>query len=152
MKIAIGGDHAGFPLKAAVIRIVEELGHTPIDFGCHSLEPIDFPDISEKVCQSVLDGECERAILVCGTGVGASIAANKIPGIRASICHDAHVAHQCVEHDDVNVMCVGAKIVGEWLFIDLVKEYLNAEFSTDIDCRRRVQKLHDLEAKYAIKK
>lgn len=149
MKIAIGGDHAGFPLKGKVIEIVTKLGHEVIDFGCHSLEPIDFPDISEQVCLSVLNKKADKAILVCGTGVGASIAANKIPGIRASICHDVHISHQCVEHDDVNVMCIGAKIVGEWLVIDLVESYLKAEFSTDPDCRRRVEKLHQLEKKYS---
>ena len=149
MKIAIGSDHAGFPLKSTVIEVVTSLGHDIEDQGCFSLEPVDFPDIAEKVCRQVLTGNAQRAILVCGTGVGASIAANGIPGIRASVCHGIHTAHECVEHDDVNVICIGAKIVGSWLVEDLVKSYLNAEFSTDEDCRRRVEKLHEMERKFA---
>jgi ribose 5-phosphate isomerase B len=145
MKIAVGGDHAGFPLKAAIIETVRKLGHEVTDHGCYDENPVDFPDISRDVCAAVTSGRADRAILVCGTGVGASIAANKIPGIRASIVHDGHIAHQCVEHDDVNVMCIGAKIVGPWLAVDLVRAYLAAEFSTDEDCRRRVRKLMELE-------
>ncbi len=145
MKIAIGGDHAGFPLKSTIIRVCETLGHTITDHGCHDETPIDFPDITRTVCADVANGKADRAILVCGTGVGASIAANKIRGIRASIVHDGHIAHQCVEHDDVNVMCIGAKIVGPWLAVDLVRDYLAATFSTDEDCRRRVAKLMEME-------
>jgi len=145
VHISIGGDHAGFPLKAAVIKVCEELGHAVTDHGCHDESPVDFPDITREVCAEVVAGKAERAILVCGTGVGASIAANKIRGIRAAIVHDGHIAHQCVEHDDVNVMCIGAKIVGAWLAEDLVRSYLAATFSTDADCRRRVAKLMALE-------
>jgi ribose 5-phosphate isomerase B len=151
MRIAIGGDHAGFPLKATVIEAVKALGHEITDHGCHDLTPVDFPDITRKVCGEVLNKRADRAILVCGTGVGASIAANKIPGIRASVCHDIQTAHQCVEHDNVNVICVGAKIVGEWLVVDLVQRYLQAEFSTDEDCRRRVEKLDAMEKDYIAK-
>jgi ribose 5-phosphate isomerase B len=145
MRLAIGGDHAGFPLKAHVIAVSRKLGHTVTDHGCHDETPVDFPDIARAVCAEVAAGKADRAILVCGTGVGASIAANKIPGIRASIVHDGHIAHQCVEHDDVNVMCIGAKIVGPWLAEDLVRTYLAATFSTDPDCRRRVAKLMEME-------
>lgn len=145
MKLAIGGDHAGFPLKARVIAVCRGLGHTVTDHGCHDETPVDFPDVARKVCAEVVAAKAERAILVCGTGVGASIAANKIPGIRASIVHDGHIAHQCVEHDDVNVMCIGAQIVGPWLAEDLVRTYLAASFSTDEDCRRRVAKLMEME-------
>src|SRR5579872_3756877 len=146
MKIAIGGDHAGFPLKATIIDAVKALGHEVTDHGCHDETPIDFPDITRTVCADVVAGRAERAILVCGTGVGASIAANKIPGIRASIVHDGHIAHQCVEHDDVNVMCIGAQIVGPWLAEDLIAAYLNAKFSTSEEFRRRVAKLADMDA------
>jgi ribose 5-phosphate isomerase B len=146
MRISIGCDHAGFALKATVSAVCRELGHTVADHGCHDETPVDFPDITRQVCADVLAGKADRAILVCGTGVGASIAANKIAGIRASIVHDGHIAHQCVEHDDVNVMCVGAKIVGAWLAADLVRIYLAAEFSTDEDCRRRVAKLMAMES------
>ena len=149
MRIAIGGDHAGFPLKATLIDAVKALGHEVTDFGCYDENPVDFPDVSREVCGAVTSGKADRAILVCGTGVGASIAANKIPGIRASICHDGHSAHQCVEHDDVNVMCIGAQIVGPWLAVDLVRTYLAAEFSTDEDCRRRVRKLMEMERAFS---
>jgi ribose 5-phosphate isomerase B len=148
MRLSIGSDHAGFPLKATVIKVCTELGHQVTDHGCYDETPVDFPDITRQVCADVIAGKAERAILVCGTGVGASIAANKIPGIRASIVHDGHIAHQCVEHDDVNVMCIGAKIVGAWLAEDLVRGYLAATFSTDEDCRRRVDKLMALERSY----
>ena len=149
MKISVGGDHAGFPMKATVIGVCKDLGHEVTDRGCYEETPVDFPDITRQVCADVLLGKADRAILVCGTGVGASIAANKIPGIRASIVHDGHIAHQCVEHDDVNVICIGAKIVGPWLAADLVKGYLAATFSTDEDCRRRVAKLTAIERFYS---
>jgi ribose 5-phosphate isomerase B len=148
MRLSIGCDHAGFPLKATVIGVCKQLGHQVTDHGCHDETPVDFPDVTRQVCADVIAGKADRAILVCGTGVGASIAANKIPGIRASIVHDGHIAHQCVEHDDVNVMCIGAKIVGAWLAGDLVRGYLAATFSTDEDCRRRVDKLMALERRY----
>ena len=112
MSIAIGGDHAGFSLKGPVVEFLKQLGYAVEDCGCYDSSPVDFPDIARAVCSRVLNGTAQRGILVCGTGVGACIAANKIPGIRASVCHDIHSAHQCVEHDDVNVACVGAWIVG----------------------------------------
>lgn len=149
MKIAVGGDHAGFPLKATVVNALKAMGHEVTDYGTHDENPIDFPDITRTVCDAVLSGKSERAILVCGTGVGACIAANKIPGIRASVCHDVYSAHQSVEHDDVNVMCVGAQIVGPWLVVDLIESYLKAEFSTDEEFRRRVRKLHAMEREFA---
>ncbi len=145
MIIAIGSDHAGFALKAAVARTVSDAGHEIVDFGSYDPAPVDFPDIAGKVCDAVKSGKAQRGIMVCGTGVGAAIAANKIPGIRASVCHDVHSAHQCVEHDDVNVMCLGAQIVGSWLARDLVQAYLAARFSTDENCRRRVAKLAEME-------
>lgn len=145
MNIVIGSDHAGFPLKADVLAVLEELGHTVEDIGSFTAEPVDFPDIAGLLCQKVRDGAAERGILVCGTGVGAAIAANKINGIRAAVCHDVHSAHQSVEHDDVNVMCIGAKIVGPWLARDLVVAYLDAEFDRNEDFVRRVEKLSALE-------
>ena len=102
MKIALGGDHAGFPMKDPVREFLAAAGHAVEDFGTHSAEPVDFPDIARLVCDSVRDGKTERGVLVCGTGVGACIAGNKVPGIRAALCHDAYSAHQCVEHDDVS--------------------------------------------------
>lgn len=145
MKITIGCDHAGFPMKAEIVDFVESLGHTVTDIGCDSTEPVDFPDIAHALTGRILAGEAERGIMVCGTGVGAAIAANKTAGIRAAVGHDVHSARQCVEHDDVNVFCIGAQIVGPWLAKDLVRAYLSAEFSTSEEFRRRVAKLHEMD-------
>ncbi|SDJ08623.1 RpiB/LacA/LacB family sugar-phosphate isomerase [Salipiger marinus] len=145
MKLVIGSDHAGFPLKASVIEFVRGLGHEVSDVGSYDPAPVDFPVISGKVCDAVLDGSAERGLLVCGTGVGAVIAANKRAGIRASIGHDAHSAHQGVEHDDVNVMCIGAQIVGPWLARDLVQAFVEAKFDATDDHVRRVNMLHELD-------
>lgn len=146
MKLVIGSDHAGWSLKGAVVAHIKSLGHEVIDVGSHDDRPVDFPDIARALTARVLAGEAERGIMVCGTGVGASIAANKVRGIRAAVCHDVHSAHQSVEHDDVNVMCIGAQIVGPWLAADLVSAFLAAKFSDDEDFRRRVAKLHQMDA------
>ena len=149
MSIAIGGDHAGFSLKGPVIEFLREEGFVVEDCGCYDTSPVDFPDIARGVCARVLDGRAQRGILVCGTGVGACIAANKIPGIRASVCHDIHSAHQCVEHDDVNVACVGAWIVGVSVVKECLQAFLSAEFSTSEEFRRRVAKLAEMERQAA---
>ena len=146
MRIVIGSDHAGYPLKAAVLDHVRKLGHQVEDVGSYDEKPVDFPDIAKQVTGAIAEGRAERGLLVCGTGVGASIAANKVRGIRAAVCHDVHSAHQSVEHDDVNIMCIGAQIVGPWLAFDLIDAFLAAEFSTDEDFRRRVEKLHQMDA------
>jgi ribose 5-phosphate isomerase B len=145
MNIAIGGDHAGFPLKGPLIEELKRKGHEVVDYGSYDPIPVDFPDIAKLVCNAVLSGEAERGIMVCGTGVGASIASNKIAGIRASVCHDVYSAHQCVEHDNVNVMCLGAQIVGPVLAKELIDVYLSAEFSTEEHFRRRVEKLNQMD-------
>ncbi len=145
MRIVVGSDHAGFMLKATVLRRLAEGGHAVEDVGSFDDRPVDFPDITQRVTARILGGAADRGLLVCGTGVGASIAANKVAGIRAAVCHDVHSAHQSVEHDDVNVMCLGAQIVGPWLAMDLVDAFLGALFSTDIDARRRVEKLHAMD-------
>ncbi|RVL64508.1 ribose 5-phosphate isomerase B [Sinorhizobium meliloti] len=145
MRIVIGSDHAGFHLKTTIIDHVTSLGHEVYDAGSYDANPVDFPDIAKAVTSSIIDGKADRGLMVCGTGVGASIAANKVKGIRAAVCHDVHSAHQSVEHDDVNVMCIGAQIVGAWLARDLVAAYLAAEFSTDEDFRRRVRKLAEMD-------
>ena len=149
MKLAIGGDHAGFPLKGPLVDFLSAQGHAVQDFGTHSVEPVDFPDIARTVCEAVGSGAAERGIMVCGTGVGACIAANKIPGIRAALCHDTYCAHQSVEHDDVNVLCIGAWIVGIRVVEEILRAYLAAEFSTDEEFRRRVRKLAVLEQEAA---
>ncbi len=145
MWLAVGGDHAGFPLKQPVIDALKSWGHEVSDLGAFSTEPVDFPDIARAVCAEITRGRTERAVLVCGTGIGACMAANKIPGIRAALCHDVYSAHQCVEHDDANVLCLGAFIVGEPLALDLLQTYLSAEFSDEEHFRRRVRKLTEMD-------
>jgi ribose 5-phosphate isomerase B len=145
MRLVIGGDHAGFPLKGPVVETLRSWGHEVTDVGTDSTDPVDFPDIAQLVCEAVREGDAERGIMVCGTGVGACIAANKFRGIRAALCHDVYSAHQSVEHDDVNVLCIGAQIVGDKLAFDLLRAYLEAEHSSDEEFRRRVAKLAELE-------
>lgn len=145
MNITIGSDHAGYHLKLELSEHLRKAGHEVNDVGSHDPGPVDFPDIARAVCGTVREGG-SRGLMVCGTGVGASIAANKMRGIRAAVCHDIHSAHQSVEHDDVNVMCIGAQIVGPWLARDLVDAFIAAEFERSEDYLRRVQKLHDMES------
>ncbi len=146
MKIVVGSDHAGFPMKAELLSFLHGLGHEVEDVGSFDPEPVDFPDVARQVAAAITSGRAERGLMVCGTGVGASIGANKMKGIRAAVCHDVHSAHQCVEHDDVNVMCIGAQIVGPWLAKDLIAAYLSAQFSTEEQFRRRVAKLAEMDA------
>ena len=145
MRLVVGGDHAGFRLKGPVILDLQAGGHEVIDVGTDSSEPVDFPDIARRLTTTILDGKAERGIMVCGTGVGAAIAANKVSGIRAAVCHDLYSAHQCVEHDDVNVLCLGAQIVGELMAQELIKTYLGARFSESVEFRRRVEKLGKMD-------
>ena len=145
MKLAVGGDHAGFPMKGPVIALLRSWGHTVKDCGCYSPEPVDFPDIAAKVCDEIRSGRADRGVMVCGTGVGASIAGNKFRGIRAALCHDTYSAHQCVEHDNVNLLCMGAWIIGMKTAEEILKAYLGATFSENADFRRRVRKLEELE-------
>jgi ribose 5-phosphate isomerase B len=147
--LAVGGDHAGFPMKGAIIDFLRAAGYAVEDCGSYDATPVDFPDITRAICERVRDGRAFRGILVCGTGVGACIAANKIPGIRASVCHDIYSAHQSVEHDDANVACVGAQIIGIKAAEDCLRAFLNAQFSTEEQFRRRVAKLGDFERKAA---
>jgi ribose 5-phosphate isomerase B len=149
MKIVIGSDHAGYSLKASVVQGIEKAGHEVIDVGSYDEKPIDFPDVASKLTDAILSRRADRGLMVCGTGVGAAIAANKVRGIRAAVCHDVHSAHQCVEHDDVNVMCIGAQIIGPWLARDLVRAFLDARFDATEDHTRRIQKLESLDANRA---
>jgi ribose 5-phosphate isomerase B len=150
MRIAVAVDHAGFPLKDEVVRVVEDAGHDVIDLGAYSTEPVDYPDFALKLGRTILEGKAERGILVCGSGIGACIAANKIKGIYAGLCHDVYTAHQGVEHDDMNVLCLGARVIGPALVPDLVQAFLGAEFSTAERHHRRVAKVHSLEEKGTI--
>jgi ribose 5-phosphate isomerase B len=145
MSLAVGGDHAGFPMKGPVIALLRSWGHTVRNCGTYSADPVDFPDIAQRVCSEITSGRAQRGILVCGTGVGACIAGNKVRGIRAALCHDTYSAHQCVEHDDVNLLCMGAWIIGPKVAEEILAAYLNAKFSTDEDFRRRVRKLDEME-------
>ena len=145
MRLAVGGDHAGYPLREPVIRKLTEWGHAVRQVGPWTPEPVDFPDVAQALCRLVVSGEVERGIMICGTGVGASIAANKIPGIRAAVCHDLYSARQCVEHDDVNVLCLGAQIVGEFMALELIRTFLSARFSSEEEFRRRVRKLEEMD-------
>ena len=149
MKIAVGFDHGGFPLKQAVLDAVRAAGHEPIDMGTNSAESVDFPDFTEKVGRAIQNGEAERGIIVCGSGVGACIAANKMKGIYASICHDTYSAAQGVMHDDMNVLCLGGRVVGVELAIVLIKAFLGAEYQGNNTggerLARRVNKIHIME-------
>lgn len=145
MRVAVASDHAGFPIKADVIRVIREAGHEPIDLGTNSTDPVDYPDYAEKLGRAITSGQAERGVLLCGSGVGASIAANKIKGIYAGLCHDVYSAHQGVEHDNMNVLCLGARIIGPALVPELVQAFLSAQFSTEERHRRRVGKVVMLE-------
>ncbi len=145
MRIAIGADHAGFSLKQDLLRYVAELGHEVSDLGTHSTEPVDYPDYAQAVGLAVSRGQAQRGILICGSGVGASVAANKVPGIRAGLCHDSYSAHQGVEHDDMNVLVLGSRVIGVALARDLVRAFLQAKFSGEERHRRRLQKIKALE-------
>ncbi len=148
MKISVANDHAGFRLRAFVIELLRADGHEVIVHGAESEDPVDFPDVVADVCADISDGKAERGVLLCGTGVGASMAANKHPGIRASVIHDCHTAHQGVEHDDMNVLCLGAQIVGPWLARDIITTFIGAKFAATPELVRRVEKMRLLEKRY----
>jgi RpiB/LacA/LacB family sugar-phosphate isomerase len=148
MRIAVGADHAGFQLKQNVAAYLRELGHEVIDLGTTSTEPVDYPDYAEAVGKTMLEGHAERAVLICGSGVGASVSANKLPGIRGAMCHDTYSAHQGVEHDDMNVLVLGARIIGVELARELVRTFLAAKFTREERHVRRVGKIKALEKRY----
>jgi ribose 5-phosphate isomerase B len=149
MKLIVGADHAGYELKSRVVEELRAWGHEVEDVGTHSADPVDFPDITRRVCDPVRHGAAERGILVCGTGIGASMAANKLPGIRAALAHDIYSAHQCVEHDDANVLCLGAQIVGDRVALELIHSYLGARLRPEEQFRRRIAKMAELEREAA---
>ncbi len=148
MRIAVGSDHAGYQLKEHIARLLRAAGHDIVDVGTHSEEPVDYPDFAAAVGRMVLDGTAERGIVVCGSGAGASIAANKLRGIRAGLAHDTYTAHQCVEHDDVNVLAIGSRVVGTALADEIVAAFLNATFSGAERHVRRVNKVKELENEF----
>ena len=145
MRIAVGADHAGYPLKVEVVRFLEEQGHEVTDLGTHSTDPVDFPMYARQVGQAVQLGKADRGVLVCGSGVGACVAANKLRGIRAALCHDTYTAHQGVEHDDVNVLCLGGRVVGPALAYDIVRSWLTARYIGTGRHKRRVDQILEIE-------
>jgi len=147
MKLVVGSDHAGFQLKNDMASLLKSLGHDVLDVGAYDEKPSDYPDFAEAVGRAVLDGRAERGVLICGSGVGASVAANKLVGIRAGMCHDSYSAHQGVEHDNINVLVMGSRVVGVKLAEDLLKAFLGAQFTHEERHLRRLAKVKALEEK-----
>jgi len=147
MKIVIGSDHAGYQLKSAMGDLLRSLGHSVLDVGAFNENPSDYPDFAEAVGRAVLDGRAERGVLICGSGIGASVAANKLIGIRAGICHDTYSGHQGVEHDEMNVLVMGSRVIGEKLAEDVVRAFLAAQFTNEERHVRRLAKVRALEQK-----
>jgi ribose 5-phosphate isomerase B len=146
VRVAVAFDHRGVKLRACVADAVRAAGHDVLDLGVETAEPpVDYPDVARKLGEAVLSGEAERGVLVCGSGVGACVAANKLRGIRAAICHDVYSAHQGVEHDDMNVLCLGSEVVGPALTADLVEAFLRAQFDGGERYRRRLEKIEEME-------
>jgi ribose 5-phosphate isomerase B len=148
MRIAVGADHNGYALKKTIAGLLRSLGHDVVDVGAHEMDPSDdYPDFAGALARTVAAGEAERGVMVCGSGVGASVAANKVRGVRAAVCHDTYSAHQGVEHDDMNVLCLGARIVGEEVAREAVQAFVSATFSGEERHRRRLEKVLAIEAK-----
>ena len=149
MRIVIGSDHGGYELKQDVADGLRRDGHDVLDVGTHSVEPVDYPDFAEAVGTAVIEGRAERGVLICGSGVGACVAANKLPGVRAAICHDSYSAHQGVEHDNMNVLVLGGRIVGPALARDLVRAFVGARYTAEERHVRRLGKVAALEQRYS---
>ena len=145
MIVAVASDHGGYPLKAKVLEVVRAAGHEPLDLGAHSAEPSDYPDFAQAIGEAIQGKRAERGILLCGSGVGACVAVNKMTGLRGAICHDTYSAHQGVEHDDMNVLCLGARVIGPELIPELVKAFLGATFSGEARHVRRLSKVDAIE-------
>lgn len=150
MRVAVAADHAGFPLKGQVIEEVRREGHEPLDLGTDSTAAVDYPDYALAIGEAVLGGRAEVGILLCGSGVGACIAANKVQGIRAALCHDAYSAHQCREHDDANVLVMGPRVIGIELALDIVRRFLPAKFTCEERHLRRLTKIAAIEKRYSL--
>ena len=148
MRIAVGADHAGFPLKAPAIEELQRLGHDILDFGTDSDAAVDYPDYAQAVAEAVMRGDAERGLILCGSGVGASVVANKVPGVRGAVCHDTYSARQGVEHDDLNVLCLGARVIGIELALEILRSWEAARFSNAERHARRLEKIKAIEAKY----
>jgi ribose 5-phosphate isomerase B len=147
MRIAVGADHAGFLLKEVIREFLVQLGHDVQDFGTYSTDPVDYPDYAEALANAILSGRCDRGVLICGSGVGASVAANKYPGIRAGLCHDTYSAHQGVEHDDMNMLVLGGRVIGDEMARELVRAFVSAKFTPEERHLRRLAKVRAIELK-----
>lgn len=145
MRIAVACDHAGFPLKDIVVDAVRKSGHEVLDLGTYSTAPVDYPDFAEKVGRAIQHGDADRGILLCGSGVGAAVAANKMIGVRAGVCHDTYSAHQSVEHDDVNILALGGRVIGPEVAVEVIKAYLGAKFTGEERHVRRLAKIKAIE-------
>jgi ribose 5-phosphate isomerase B len=148
MRIALAADHAGYLLKDELKATLAQQGHDVLDLGTNSPAPVDYPDSAEAVAGAIREGDAERGIIVCGSGAGVSIAANKFPGIRAAVCHDTYTAHQAVEHDDMNVLCLGARVIGGALALDLANAFLGATYARDARFQRRLDKVLTIEKRF----
>jgi ribose 5-phosphate isomerase B len=148
MRIAIGADHAGFELKEPVIEYLKSLGHTPVDVGTYSTDAVDYPDSARGVAEKLRAGQADLGIMICGSGVGGSIAVNKFPGVRGAVCHDVFSAHQGVEDDDMNVLCLGARVIGRNLAMDIVKTFLGAKYTGAERHQRRLDKVNAIEKEF----
>lgn len=148
MRLALASDHAGYDLKQELLALLKGWGHLVEDLGTHSKDPVDYPDAAEAVAGALRGGRAERGIVVCGSGAGVSIAANKFPGIRAAVCHDTYTAHQAVEHDDLNVLCLGARVVGGALASEIAAAFLAARFSGEDRHRRRLERVLAIEHQF----
>jgi ribose 5-phosphate isomerase B len=148
MKIACAFDHAGFPLKAMVLETITAEGHEVLDLGTWSTDPVDYPDTARIAAEAIRNGEAPRAVLVCGSGAGVAVAACKFPGVRAAVAHDTYTAHQAVEHDDCNVVCLGARVIGPALAGDIIRAYLHAEFTGEDRHKRRLAKIDGIEREF----
>jgi len=147
MNVAVACDHGGFPLKAKVVEVIRAAGHEALDLGTNSTDPVDYPDYARAIGEAIQQGRAERGVLLCGSGIGACVAANKMRGIRAGVCHDTYSAHQGVEHDDMNVLTLGARIIGPELVPELVRAFLGAKFSGEARHVRRLSKVKAMEEK-----
>jgi ribose 5-phosphate isomerase B len=149
MRIACAFDHAGFPLKPIVLEVVAEAGHETIDLGTNSTDPVDYPDVARAAADAVREGRADRAVVVCGSGAGVAVAACKVPGIRATCAHDTYTARQSVEHDDVNVLCLGARVIGPALASECIRSFLGAQFTGEERHARRLAKIDAIEREFA---
>jgi ribose 5-phosphate isomerase B len=148
MKVAVSADHAGFEMKRDLAAELARQGHEVLDLGTHSASPVDYPDCASAVATAIRDGQADRGVIVCGSGAGVSIAANKFPGIRAAVCHDCYTAHQAVEHDDMNVLCLGARVIGLNVAREIAQVFLGAAFTGEERHQRRLDKILAIEARY----